>query len=177
MSEEIIKSLKILSKEKDKDSLVALLRDIKKDDILKNIREKITEKLKSRKKLFEFQFYDGDNPIDVDVEEDMNLNDIKLFEDSKENNYKIYILKNENSTESTSLNETTVKQSSPESNISLNNKVDTKNIQEEQSSQPTNGKLPNKSMEKNEGYNELSSANDMKNISGNAINDLHSSNI
>ena len=113
------KTLKIIYKEKGKDSLIALLKNIKKDSSLSDIKKKIDEKLKQKNKLFAYQFYDNENPIDEDVEEEMTLLDLTLVEGSK-----IYILKKENTNDSTNINENTKNESNEKekSNISLSNK-------------------------------------------------------
>jgi signal recognition particle GTPase len=81
MSEEIIEKLKICLK--DENSVVAFLKKISKIETLKNIRakcNKITEN---------FQFYDGDDALDLESESTLEVGDIindegKIFIKSKE---------------------------------------------------------------------------------------------
>ena len=147
-----IKILKIISKEKEKDTFVAVLKNVNKNSLLKDIKEKIKQKLKFKNKIFEFKFYDENNPIDIDLEEELNLNEIKLYE-CEENSYKIYILKEENYFEHTNQNEATEKTNKlntpEESGISLTNKEDIKNS-EEKPKKPKNINALNESKAKDE---------------------------
>ena len=145
MSEEIIKALKIISKETGKDSIIAILRNIKKDTNLREIKKQINEKIK-HKMTQEYQFYDNENPIDEDLEEEMALSDLTLLEGQK-----IYILKKENTTESTNINENTnnISNQAEVSNISFNNK-DKKDISKKEENFPQNDESLNNQIDKNE---------------------------
>lgn len=81
MSEEIIEKLKICLK--DENTVVSFLKKISKSETLNNIRakcNKITEK---------FQFYDGDDALDIESESSLEIGDIidkegKIYIKSKE---------------------------------------------------------------------------------------------
>ena len=82
MSEDIIKRIKISVKGEGK--IIVLLKNISKKESLKSIRDKNT-KISS-----EYQFYDGEDLIDFDIEKDYEIGDIidnegKIYVKSKNN--------------------------------------------------------------------------------------------
>ena len=121
--------------------MVYFLRDVKKDTCLKEIREKIKEKLK-KKNLLDFQFlFDKENPIDEDLEEEYKLSEIELLDDSK-----IYIIKKENTISiSTNINENikNLTNKKEESNNSLNNKENNLSLNNEENNRLNDESLEN----------------------------------
>ena len=82
MSEDIIKRIKVSVKGEGK--IIVLLKNISKKESLKSIRDKNT-KISS-----EYQFYDGEDLIDFDIEKDYEIGDIidnegKIYVKSKNN--------------------------------------------------------------------------------------------
>ena len=106
MSEDIIQKIKVVLKEENK--VLTLLKNISKTENLKIIRDK------NKKIIPEYQFCDGENLIDIDIEEDYEIGDLV----DKENN--IYIKSNINLNNSRNTFET-----SNISNISNNFSNDT----------------------------------------------------
>ena len=89
MSDDIIKKLKISIKGEGK--IIVLLKNILKTENLKNIRNKID------KITFEYQFCDGEDVIEFDLEADYEIGDLvdsegKIFikSTSKLNNENVY---------------------------------------------------------------------------------------
>jgi GTPase SAR1 family protein len=68
MSEDIILKIKVVLKEENK--VLTLLKNISKTENLKNIRDK------NKKIIPEYQFCDGENLIDIDIEEDYEIGDL-----------------------------------------------------------------------------------------------------
>ena len=163
MSDETIEQLKIILKEERKDIVIAVLRGIKKTQSLKFVKEVIIERLKKKNKLIKFQFLDYENPIDEDVEEDLNLNEIDLLHDSYNSNcYSIYILKIEKSSDSNNPNKNiNTNNVQKESNISSKIKENIKNFKEDQLNSPINSFSLNESNKINNKSNQ-SKINDIR---------------
>ena len=89
MSEDIILKIKVVLKDENK--VLTLLKNISKTENLKNIRDK------NKKIIPEYQFCDGENLIDIDIEEDYEIGDLV----DKANNVYVQSKTNINSSKNT----------------------------------------------------------------------------